>query len=150
MHQALREVDRATRRRCLRAEAQARKDGAWGEWETLTFPRGNAGRGWAADFTTAHRNRVFSVLDRTLPDGVRHLAISSLSGIRPSWHEMQRIKNDIAGCDMTAVEVYPPAAEIVDGADMFHIWVLPQPLSFSLHRSQIAQEDTEHGECLAL
>jgi hypothetical protein len=76
---------------------------------------------------------VFSVLDRTLENSVRHLAVSSLSGIRPAWHEMQRIKDELAGCDKTAVEVYPPAAEIIDQADMFHIWVLPGALPFSLH-----------------
>jgi hypothetical protein len=74
--------------------------------------------------------------DRTLENGVRHLAVSSLSGIRPTWREMQRIKDSIAGCNKTAVEVYPPATEIVDQADMFHIWVLPEPLPFSLFVSQ--------------
>ncbi len=45
---------------------------------------------------------------------------------------MQRIKDEIAGPDATAIEVYPPHAEIVDQADMFHIWVVPGPLPFSL------------------
>lgn len=61
-----------------------------------------------------------------------HLAIASLSGERPTWWEMQRIKDELAGPDAMAVEVYPPAAEVVDEADMFHIWVLPQPLTFGL------------------
>jgi hypothetical protein len=46
---------------------------------------------------------------------------------------MQRIKNEIAGPGCTAVEVYPPAAEVVDGANMFHMWVLPLGLPFGLH-----------------
>lgn len=132
MNDALRHLDRATRRNLLNAEARAREVGNWGNWETVEFPRGSAGRSWAADFTTAHKNRVFSVLDRTLPNGVRHFAVASLSGIRPSWREMQRIKDDLAGQDATAVEVYPPRNQIVDEADMFHIWILPQPLTFSL------------------
>ena len=45
---------------------------------------------------------------------------------------MQRIKDEIAGQDATAVEVYPPHSEIVDQADMYHLWVLPEPLPFSL------------------
>lgn len=133
MNPVLANVDRSTRRSLLSAEAKNRGLGTWGEWEVLTFPRGSVGEGWAADFTTAHKNKVFSVLDRTLPNGVRHLAVASLSGIRPTWREMQRIKDSIAGCDKTAVEVYPPAMEIVDQADMFHIWVLPEPLPFSLY-----------------
>lgn len=133
MNDALRHLDRAARRSLLKAEAKAREVGDWGAWEVVKFPRGSVGRGWSAELTTAHKNRVFCVFDRTLSDGVRHLAVSSLSGIRPSWHEMQRIKDDLAGHDATAVEVYPPRSQIVDEADMFHIWVLPQPLTFSLH-----------------
>ena len=125
-------VDRNQRRSLLKAEESNRAAGTWGTWEILTFPKGTVGIGWTYGFDIAHKNKVFSVLDRTLENGVRHLAVSSLSGIRPTWREMQRIKDDIAGCDKTAVEVYPPATEIVDQADMFHIWVLPAPLSFGL------------------
>lgn len=134
MNPALMYADRNERRALLKAEQRNREDGTWGEWETLTFPKGSIGRGWTHDFATAHRNKVFAVLDRTLENGVRHLAVSSLSGIRPTWREMQRIKDGLAGCDKTAIEVYPPAMEIVDEADMFHIWVLTEPLSFNLHR----------------
>lgn len=127
------DMPRRNRRLILRDEAIARRAGKWGRWGTHTFPRGTVGpRGWSADFTMAHRNNVFSVLDRTLPDGTRHLAITSLSGVRPTWPEMQRIKDEIAGPDATAVEVYPPQSEIVDQADMYHLWVLPAPLPFSL------------------
>ena len=38
----------------------------------------------------------------------------------------------------TAVEVYPPSDQVVDGADMFHIWVLPEPLPFSLYELEPA------------
>ena len=134
MKDVLEVLPRHERRRLLALEASRRKSGAWPPWETLAIPRGAAGRGWAADFETVHRNWVFSVLDRTLECGVRHLAVSSLSGIRPSWVEMQRIKDELAGTDSTAVEVYPPRAEVVDEADMFHIWVLTGPLPFSLAR----------------
>ena len=132
MNPALENLPRNERRALLAKERAVRSSGAWGSWEKLTFPKGSVGRGWAAEFGVAHRNKVFSVLDRTLPDGTRHLAVASLSGERPSWHEMQRIKDDLAGSAATAVEVYPPKQEIVDGADMFHIWVLPQPLPFGL------------------
>ena len=62
-----------------------------------------------------------------------HLGVSSLSGIRPTFHEMQRIKNDLAGQDATAIEVYPPQHQMVDEADMFHLWVLRGKLPFGLH-----------------
>jgi hypothetical protein len=130
-------VDRATRRSLLRSEECNRAAGKWGPWEMLTFPKGTIGTGWTYGFATAHKNMVFSVLDRTLENGIRHLAVSSLSGIRPTWREMQRIKDELAGCDKTAVEVYPPATQIVDEADMFHIWVLTESLPFGLHKSAL-------------
>jgi hypothetical protein len=96
---------------------------------------GQAGQGgWAATFTACHRNKVFAVLDRVAEAGVRHLAVSSLSGIRPTWPEMQRIKDELAGVDATAIEVYPPKAEVIDQADMFHIWVLRGRLPFGFHK----------------
>jgi hypothetical protein len=133
-HNILAGVSRSERRLLIAAEAKARRTGEWGDWERLTFPRGSAGSGWAAEFTIAHRNKCFSVLDRTLSNGVRHLTVSSLSNVRPTWREMQRIKDDLAGLDATAVEVYPPRSEIVDEAEMFHIWVLRAPLGFGLKK----------------
>lgn len=136
------DLPRNERRLALRAEEKARKTGAWGGWVTIPVTPGMiAGRGWPQQVSRAHRNRCFCVLERPLPDGTLHLAVSSLSQRRPSWWEMQRIKNEIAWEDVTAVEVYPPQAEVVDGAEMFHIWVLPAPLPFSLWhdgRSSIA------------
>lgn len=122
---------RGQRKELLRAEARHRKQGSWGEWERLVFPE-PAEFGHVGTFRVAHRNRVFSVLDRVDFSGARHLAIASLSGVRPTWPEAMRIKNELAGPDATAVEVYPPAAEVVDQADMYHLWVLPGPLPFSL------------------
>ncbi|WP_349627722.1 hypothetical protein [Rhodopseudomonas sp. BR0C11] len=126
-------VGRSTRRVLLKEEAKHRRSGSWGPWETVHFPFGTIGFSWTAGFTTAHKNKVFAVLERRLDSGVRHLAVTSLSEIRPTWREMQRIKDELAGPDKTAVEVYPPATEVIDAANMFHLWVLPDALPFSLH-----------------
>jgi hypothetical protein len=121
--------------RLLQLERKHRASGQWGQWETIPIMPGTVGNGgWAATVTTCHKNRVFAVLDRTEEIGVRHLAVSSLSGIRPTWPEMQRIKNELAGPDATAIEVYPPQADVVDEADMFHLWILRGKLPFGLHK----------------
>lgn len=133
MRDILRTVSRNERRIILRAEERARKSGRWPTWETLPIRPGTIhGSGWTQQVTKAHRNQVFCVLERPLPNGVIHFAVTSLSQARPSWWEMQRIKNELAGETATAIEVYPPQGEVVDEADMFHIWVMPDGLPFSL------------------
>lgn len=130
-------VARAQRRLLLRTEARLRESGDWGPWERVDAPLGR-GRGWLHEVACAYRNRVFAVLMRPVDGGVTHLAISSLSEVRPTWYEAQRIKDELTHPDRTAVEVYPPRAEIVDGANMYHLWVLRGPLPFSLHNAGVA------------
>lgn len=127
-NEVLEELSRNERRRLLAAEKKNRKSGDWGEWVARSFPRGTVGpKNWPSEISLAYSNRVFTVLVRYLQNGVSHLAVSSLSGERPTFHEMQRIKNELAGENALAVEIYPPQYQLVDDADMFHIWVLPRP-----------------------
>lgn len=133
---AIEHLPRQQRRAILALEAKRRASGNWPAWETIPLPNGTGGEGWNKDVNAAHRNEVFCVLQRTVGNAI-HLAVSSLSGIRPTWHEMQRIKDELAGEDKTAIEVYPPRSEIVDEADMFHIWVV-DPLPFSIFNGERA------------
>lgn len=134
----LKTVSPKERLRLLALERKFRVSGNWGPWETFDLAPGQGGDGWAGACHQVRRNRVFAVLVRLDATGVVHLAVSSLSGIRPSWPEMQRIKDEIVGPDATAIEVYPPKAEVVDEADMFHIWVLRGKLPFGLHLMRYA------------
>jgi len=43
-----------------------------------------------------------------------------------TWREMQRVKNELIGPERVGVEVYPAVSEVVDQANMFHLWVLPE------------------------
>lgn len=47
-----------------------------------------------------------------------------LSGL--TWVAKQRIKNELVGPGRVAMEVFPPASELVDQADAYHLWVLPE------------------------
>lgn len=131
---AMKQIPKRDHMAVLERERKARRTGAWGPWETKGMMPGSVGYdGWLADITRAYRNRCFSVLERRAEAGVVHLAVSSLTGVRPTWQEMQRIKNELAGTDATAIEVYPPQSQVVDAAPMFHIWVLRGQLPFGLH-----------------
>ena len=130
MNPAIAHLPRNERRTLLNAEAKRRASGDWGPWEHISLPNGTGGGGWNKEIRMVHRNKVFAVLERQT-NGAVHLAVGSLSGERPTFHEMQRIKNELAGEGKTAVEVYPPASELVDEADMFHIWIV-DPLPFTI------------------
>lgn len=136
-HSVLETLPRFQRRMLLETEARRRKSGIWPAWEKIDLPTGLPGAsGWCRDVRAAYKNGVFSVLIRPLPNGNVHLAITSLSQARPTWWEAQRIKNELCGELSTAVEVYPPQPEVVDEADMYHLWTVdPLPFSIAYKRS---------------
>ena len=123
------------KKKIIQRERKLRRLGQWGEWEHVPLLPGqlSARPGWLSQMHMAHRNKVFCALQRAAPGDVMHFAITSLSQDRPTWHEMQRIKDELAGRELTGVEVYPPHEEIVDEADMYHLWVLPHPYPFGLN-----------------
>lgn len=68
---------------------------------------------------------------------ITHLWIRAHDGTMPrSWRDLQRIKDDLVGAERVAVEVFPPTSELVDSANMAHLWVYPpgHVLPFGLRR----------------
>ena len=47
------------------------------------------------------------------------------------WYVFQRIKNELIGAERTAIEVFPPESELVDDANIYHLWVLPENCKLS-------------------
>ncbi len=45
-----------------------------------------------------------------------------------TWDELQDIKRQLGMADRYAVEVYPRDSDVVNVANMRHLWVLPEPL----------------------
>ena len=41
------------------------------------------------------------------------------------WRHLQAIKNDVAGPERVALEVYPAESDLVDTSNEYHLWVLP-------------------------
>ena len=52
-----------------------------------------------------------------------------------TWDELQRLKRECGRGDKAAVEIYPPDAEVVNDANMRHLWVMREPISFAWRRS---------------
>jgi len=59
--------------------------------------------------------------------GALHLSIVRRDR-RPirDWRHLQRIKNEIAGPDREAVEIYPAESRLVDTNNQYHLWVFPE------------------------
>lgn len=66
------------------------------------------------------------------------------------WRDFQRIKNDIAGVEAEAVELYPAESRLMDTANQYHLWVMPRgvrwPIGFDIPRTVSgAAEATPYG-----
>lgn len=53
-----------------------------------------------------------------------------LDGI--TWDELYRIKNKLGYSDRQAIEIFPPEKDLVNVANMRHIWILPTPVPVNL------------------
>lgn len=80
-------------------------------------------------------NNRYQVIARSflLGDGVTmtHLSIKrrDKASIK-DWRDLQRIKNEILGTDVEAVELYPNEDRLVDTANQYHLWALPAGYTF--------------------
>jgi hypothetical protein len=80
-------------------------------------------------YTVLHALRITSM------GMVKHLMIRRHDGqMENSWRRKQKIKNLLCGENATAIEVYPAESDLVDDANMAHLWVLESSLPFGLHK----------------
>ena len=131
----------SNRQQRLAGRAMERKGlkGDWGLWRITNLPDGiPSGSGWCKEVRHVQANNLYVVLIRPFTDEhgnrMKHLAIRTASQLEPPWRDLQRIKNEICGEEATAVQVMPPASELIDEADMYHMWVLSDRLPFTLAR----------------
>lgn len=149
---------RAARRQTKKYTRRARKGflaeaaiqvaaGNWGIWETRNLKeippelQANKTRPDRLLVNNLYSVQVFTSLTKW--GWITHLAIRrhELPGYQkteapdiPFWHK-QRIKNEICGLEYAAVEVFPAQENLIDQADLYHLWVLPKDFEvpFGLH-----------------
>jgi len=51
------------------------------------------------------------------------------------WDDLQAIKNKVGYPDSDALEVYPASSDVVNVANMRHLWVMPAPVPFAWRKS---------------
>lgn len=107
----------------------------------------NFGSGWVREFDRCYVDAQFNhvVLIRTIDTEwgkVEHAAIRNADSQDVPWAIKQQIKNDLFGEDRVAIEVFPEVSQLIDGAMMYHIWVLPAgfKMPFSLKSQEVSQK----------
>ena len=62
-----------------------------------------------------------------------HLVVKKKSGNDGiAWDVLQRIKDDLCGEDALAIELYPPAGQVVNEINARHLWIVPDSLAGKL------------------
>lgn len=71
-------------------------------------------------------NGLYSVFVRYMGHGALHISFHrrDRAAIR-DWRHFQAIKNEVAGPERLAIEIFPPESALVDTANEYHLWVLP-------------------------
>lgn len=72
-------------------------------------------------------NDLYTIAVRYIGHGALHLSFHrhDRAAIR-DWRHFQAIKNEIAGAERLAIEVFPPESMLVDAANEYHLWVFPE------------------------
>jgi hypothetical protein len=99
-----------------------------------------------------YRNDVYQVNlhEETCPIGpVTHLSIKRIDREPVTdWRDKQEIKNQLCGPEREGIEIYPAESRLVDGANQYHLWVLPEgnhiPIGFFDGRA--VSNGTDGGE----
>jgi len=120
-------VNRAERRRLERESGNGRIVGCVQHASPKQLKQGN---GWFGELDRVYRDEkgLFVVMIRSVETEwgmVEHACMRNAAGTDIPWSEKQRIKNELFGHERIAVEVFPKESELVDAANMYHLWVLP-------------------------
>ena len=90
--------------------------------------------------TAVWRSQDFLVLIFAACNGIERLTVQRTEyGVNRAkddikWETLQRLKAECGRGKLDAVEIFPNDRDVVNVANMRHLWVLPEPLSFAWRR----------------
>jgi hypothetical protein len=104
--------------------------GIWGKWidrSHIIEEKNHAVREITRAFVLSTNKYTVQISYEPTEIGiVTHLWIRRHDGeTEIPWRDKQRIKREVIG-DRTAIEVFPRECDLVDQADMYHLYVLPE------------------------
>jgi hypothetical protein len=75
-------------------------------------------------------NDIYQVVVSHFESGLTHLSIKRNDRhVIRDWRHLQSMKNEICGPEREAVEIYPAESRLVDSANEYHLWVLPEEMT---------------------
>lgn len=77
---------------------------------------------WFNSHYTVHRHLLEGTMEGAIHLSIRH---NDRRAVR-DWRHFQRIKNELAGKEREAIEIFPPESQLVDTANQYHLFVLPE------------------------
>lgn len=119
--------NRHERRSLMAQTLKTLRDKGWGEWEHRFDKnrRPPTDIKHPAGFIDGWCNNIFSVQRYESSYWHRVMVRRHDSG-RIVWAEMQRIKNELFGEDRIAIEVLPRQRDLVDSANMYWFFLVPE------------------------
>lgn len=106
---------------------------SWGTWRDGSVKSRNRTNGEPGLVWSLYRNDLFLVVCVPFQcdwGWCIHMAMSLVPNATPlsglTWAAKQRVKDELIGPERVAVEVFPARSELVDQADTYHLWVLPE------------------------
>jgi hypothetical protein len=78
-------------------------------------------------------NGEYVVIKKDFPNGMTHLSIrrQDRKACR-DWRDFQAIKNQLCGPEREAIELYPAESRVVDTANQFHLWAMPEGVKLQI------------------
>lgn len=118
--------------RAARANGRSLIKQGWSPWEDCFCELREMRKRAGCDPSTllgAWKNNVFVVQLYRKPTAVGDAGLLMIRRNDESpavgWAMKQRIKNELLGPEVVAIEVFPAASTLVDDANMYHLWLLP-------------------------
>lgn len=119
----------------------------WKKWQKTTFPKELMGNSWCTQISEAWTysgNMNFVVQKRVFNCKlgiIEHITIQKISrknilsgnlfdSIEPTYADKLNIRKIIKKENHDIIEVFPKESTLVDAANLYHLWVLPEDYQF--------------------
>lgn len=124
-------------------DAETPDDEEWTEFERSTvYQQGKE----VIDDDPTYRNSLYTVTVTEHEGGGTYLSIKANDrSPRHDWRHLQRIKNRFCGPEREGCELYPAESRLVDEANQFHLFVLPEGERFPFGFTERTVRDEAYG-----